>query len=161
MPTTEQAVDLPIPATAVESSARGGLYYSTVVAALGGLLFGFATAVISGTTGDLQAFFGLSEGMLGFIVVTALLGTMLGSVAVGRPADAWGRRRSSRHRPGLCFHAFAACMLLQTLFVGHGNYDTCDNKTPNCFFLLKAKCRVVATDLGIAISDSVFVNVNS
>ena len=72
---------------------KSGLYYSTVVAALGGLLFGFDTAVISGTTGDLQTFFGLSEGMLGFTVVTALLGTMFGSVAVGRPADLWGRRR--------------------------------------------------------------------
>ncbi len=69
------------------------LYTSTIVAALGGLLFGFDTAVISGTTEALQAYFGLSEAMLGFTVVTALIGTVLGSVAVSRPADIWGRKR--------------------------------------------------------------------
>jgi len=72
---------------------KTSLYRSTIVAALGGLLFGFDTAVISGTTADLQAYFNLSEGMLGFTVVTALLGTITGSLAVGRPADIWGRKR--------------------------------------------------------------------
>jgi len=69
------------------------LYTSTIVAALGGLLFGFDTAVISGTTTALQEYFGLSEAMLGFTVVTALIGTVLGSIAVSRPADIWGRKR--------------------------------------------------------------------
>jgi sugar porter (SP) family MFS transporter len=69
------------------------LYHSTIVAALGGLLFGFDTAVISGTTGDLQNYFKLTEAMLGFTVATALLGTMAGSLAVGRPTDLWGRKR--------------------------------------------------------------------
>lgn len=66
---------------------------STVVAALGGLLFGFDTAVISGTTGSLQKYFGLSEAMLGFTVVTALIGTVVGSLVVSRPSDIWGRNR--------------------------------------------------------------------
>jgi sugar porter (SP) family MFS transporter len=65
---------------------------STVIAALGGLLFGFDTAVISGTTTALQSYFGLSEAMLGFTVVTALIGTIFGSLAVSRPADRWGRK---------------------------------------------------------------------
>lgn len=69
------------------------LYTSTVVAALGGLLFGFDTAVISGATEALQQYFGLSEAMLGFTVVTALIGTVFGSIAVSRPADIWGRKR--------------------------------------------------------------------
>jgi sugar porter (SP) family MFS transporter len=66
---------------------------STIVAALGGLLFGFETAVISGATAALQEYFDLSEAMLGFTVVTALIGTVLGSIAVSRPADIWGRKR--------------------------------------------------------------------
>jgi sugar porter (SP) family MFS transporter len=66
---------------------------STVVAALGGLLFGFDTAVISGTTTALQKYFGLSEVMLGFTVATALIGTVLGSIIVSRPSDIWGRNR--------------------------------------------------------------------
>ncbi len=60
----------------------------TLVAALGGLLFGFDTAVISGTTDWLRKEFGLSEFTLGFTVASALIGTIVGSIAVG-PA---GRR---------------------------------------------------------------------
>jgi len=64
----------------------------TVVAALGGFLFGFDTAVISGTTQALQDYYSLNETWLGFTVATALIGTIVGSLAVGRPADRWGRR---------------------------------------------------------------------
>jgi MFS family permease len=66
---------------------------STVVAALGGLLFGFDTAVISGTTDALQSYFGLSEAMLGFTVASALIGTVAGSIIASRPSDIWGRNR--------------------------------------------------------------------
>jgi len=72
---------------------KNKVYTSTVVAALGGLLFGFDTAVISGTTTALQTYFSLSETLLGFTVVTALIGTIIGSMAVNRPADIWGRKR--------------------------------------------------------------------
>lgn len=66
---------------------------SAAVAALGGLLFGFDTAVISGTTEALTVKFGLSAAGLGLTVASALIGTIIGSIAVGRPTDAWGRRR--------------------------------------------------------------------
>jgi len=65
---------------------------AVVVAALGGLLFGFDTAVISGTTNWLKREFALTDFTLGFTVSSALLGTIIGSVAVGRPADRMGRR---------------------------------------------------------------------
>jgi len=64
----------------------------TLVAALGGLLFGFDTAVISGTTDALGAQFSLSSNLLGFTVAIALIGTIIGSIGAGRPADAIGRR---------------------------------------------------------------------
>ena len=51
---------------------------NSIVAALGGLLFGFDTAVISGTTETLQAIFNLSDGGLGFTVASALIGTIIG-----------------------------------------------------------------------------------
>ena len=57
---------------------------SAIVAALGSLLFGFDTAVISGTTEALRQVFGLSDNLLGFTVSSALLGTMVGSLSVGR-----------------------------------------------------------------------------
>lgn len=65
---------------------------SSMIAALGGLLFGFDTAVISGTTGDLRRVFSLGDGALGFTVACALIGTILGALAAGWPADRWGRR---------------------------------------------------------------------
>jgi MFS transporter, SP family, xylose:H+ symportor len=68
------------------------LIVGTVVAALGGLLFGFDTAVISGTTEALQRLYSLSSFALGFTVASALIGTIIGSLAVGRPADRFGRR---------------------------------------------------------------------
>jgi len=64
-----------------------------VIAALGGLLFGFDTAVISGTTQALESVFDLSGFWLGFTVASALIGTIVGSLVIGRPADALGRRR--------------------------------------------------------------------
>lgn len=71
---------------------RSYLFGSTLVAALGGLLFGFDTAVISGTTAALESVYELSSFGLGFTVASALIGTIVGSVAVGRPADRFGRR---------------------------------------------------------------------
>ncbi len=74
-------------------SHSGMLLISALVAALGSFLFGFDTAVISGTTGSLRAVFGLNDNLLGFTVSSALLGTMVGALLAGRPADWWGRRR--------------------------------------------------------------------
>jgi sugar porter (SP) family MFS transporter len=68
------------------------LLRSAVVAGLGGLLFGFDTAVISGTTEWLRREFILNDFMLGFTVASALIGTIIGSIAVGKPADSVGRR---------------------------------------------------------------------
>jgi sugar porter (SP) family MFS transporter len=70
----------------------GTLLRSALVAGLGGLLFGFDTAVISGTTGWLKTQFDLNDFTLGFTVASALIGTIIGSIAVGKPADTYGRR---------------------------------------------------------------------
>lgn len=67
--------------------ANTKVYTSTVIAALGGLLFGFDTAVISGTTDALQKHFGLSEAMLGFTVATALIGTTEAPFSVAELPD--------------------------------------------------------------------------
>ncbi len=68
------------------------LILSTVVAALGGLLFGFDTAVISGTTQWLKSVFELTPFQLGFTVASALIGTIIGALFIGKPADRYGRR---------------------------------------------------------------------
>ena len=73
-------------------TGAGLLLLSAVVAALGSLLFGFDTAVISGTTEALRQAFALNDNLLGFTVSSALIGTMVGALGAGRPADWWGRR---------------------------------------------------------------------
>ncbi len=80
--------------TRASSSHSGGgrLLLSAIVAALGSLLFGFDTAVISGTTEALRQAFALNDNLLGFTVSSALIGTMFGALSAGRPADWWGRR---------------------------------------------------------------------
>ncbi|HLJ45677.1 MAG TPA: sugar porter family MFS transporter [Bryobacteraceae bacterium] len=72
------------------------LVKSTIVAALGGLLFGFDTAVISGTTGALTKAYALSPNGLGLTVASALVGTILGAMLAGIPGDRYGRRDSLR-----------------------------------------------------------------
>ncbi|HEX8519581.1 MAG TPA: sugar porter family MFS transporter [Pseudonocardia sp.] len=72
---------------------NGLVLRSAVVAALGGLLFGFDTAVISGTTQQLKQVYELSDAGLGFTVSTALLGTILGALVAGKPVDAYGRKK--------------------------------------------------------------------
>ena len=68
------------------------VFRCSLVAALGGLLFGFDTAVISGTTESLQEIYNLSNSALGFTVASALIGTIIGAIGVGWPTDKIGRR---------------------------------------------------------------------
>ena len=72
------------------------LVRSTLVGALGGLLFGFDTAVISGTTHMLTAVYHLSTSQLGFTVSSALIGTVIGAMLAGIPGQRIGRRDSLR-----------------------------------------------------------------
>ena len=68
----------------------------TVVGALGGLLFGFDTAVISGTTQALTSVYHLSPAMLGVTVSSALVGTVIAALGAGIPGQRYGRRDSLR-----------------------------------------------------------------
>lgn len=72
------------------------LLKSTIVAALGGLLFGFDTAVIAGATADLARLFQLTPSSLGATVAAALWGTVIGAMTAGIPGDRFGSRESLR-----------------------------------------------------------------
>ena len=69
---------------------------STIVGALGGLLFGFDTAVISGAEAGLRHSFGLSEWWLGFAVSIALWGTVAGALTAGSLGQRYGSREMLR-----------------------------------------------------------------
>ena len=65
----------------------------TVVAALGGLLFGYDTAVIAGAIGFLQEKFDLSPAMVGWAASSAIWGCVLGAMVAGYASDRWGRKK--------------------------------------------------------------------
>ncbi len=74
----------------------GRLLYLLVIcliAALGGLLFGFDTAVISGTVGFFQAEFRLSAGATGWVASSALVGCFFGALFAGALSDRFGRKK--------------------------------------------------------------------
>jgi MFS transporter, SP family, arabinose:H+ symporter len=87
------------------------LLSSTVIAALGGLLFGFDTAVIAGTTETLEKLFALSPAWLGFTVSIALWGTVIGAMFAGIPGDKYGRRDSLKVMGVLFFVSAAGCAI--------------------------------------------------
>src|ERR1044072_4773904 len=64
----------------------------SVILALGGFLFGFDTAVISGVEKSIQQLFQLSPFWHGFTISSALIGTVVGALAAGSPADKYGRK---------------------------------------------------------------------
>lgn len=64
----------------------------SVIAALGGFLFGYDTAVISGTTEDVKAFYNLNDFQQGWYVGCAILGCIIGVLMAGKLSDAFGRK---------------------------------------------------------------------
>ncbi len=64
-----------------------------VVAALGGLLFGFDTAVIAGSLTYLKPFFHLGDAQMGLVVGAASIGCIPGALFAGRLADKFGRKK--------------------------------------------------------------------
>ncbi len=69
------------------------VYRITMVAAVGGLLFGYDTAVIAGAIGFLQANYQLSSAMMGWIASCAIIGCMVGAMFAGGLSDKVGRKK--------------------------------------------------------------------
>ena len=87
VPASQSASKVPLNRTVVESA---------MTASLGGLLFGFDTAVIAGVTGALTDKFLLTPTSLGFTVAIALWGTIVGAACGGYAGTRFGRRDSLR-----------------------------------------------------------------
>src|SRR5690625_3121308 len=68
------------------------LWKVTIVASLGGILFGFDTAVISGTFGMVENQFGLSKIQVGWFGSSALIGAIAGALTAGKLSDRYGRK---------------------------------------------------------------------
>ncbi|GAA4466506.1 sugar porter family MFS transporter [Nibrella saemangeumensis] len=75
-------------------SQQQRIFFWSITAALGGFLFGFDTAVISGVEQSLQTLWGLSVWQHGLTVSIALIGTVFGAMLGGIPAEALGRKKT-------------------------------------------------------------------
>ncbi|MGH9678020.1 MAG: MFS transporter, partial [Candidatus Acidiferrum sp.] len=75
---------------------NSNLAKATAVGALGGLLFGFDTAVIAGTTHQLSVVFQLTPSSLGLTVSIALWGTVIGAMTAGVIGQKYGSRETLR-----------------------------------------------------------------
>ncbi len=72
----------------------GYVVFLSVVAAIGGILFGYDTAVISGTTTKVAEQFGLSSLQVGWYVGSALIGSIIGVASAGVLSDRFGRKKA-------------------------------------------------------------------
>lgn len=71
---------------------KSRILFWSITSALAGFLFGFDTVVISGAEQKIQALWGLSPGMHGLALGSALYGTVLGALLGGWPTDKFGRK---------------------------------------------------------------------
>ena len=76
----------------MDKPSRYYLFLLTLTATLGGLLFGYDTAVISGTFGFVEVFFGLSKLEVGWFASSALVGAIMGAAIAGTLSDKYGRK---------------------------------------------------------------------
>lgn len=83
----------------------------SAAAALGGFLFGYDTAVVSGTIGSVSAQFGLDELQTGWYVGCALIGSISGVMFAGWLSDALGRKPVLLLSAVLFLWSSAGCML--------------------------------------------------
>jgi sugar porter (SP) family MFS transporter len=98
-------------ATAEPLKINSTLLCATIVAALGGLLFGFDTIVISGCQTQLKALFQLDSFQQGFMTASAIIGTVIGALFAARPGDLYGRRDSLKVAGALYIICAVGCAL--------------------------------------------------
>ncbi|MBR5013865.1 MAG: sugar porter family MFS transporter [Bacteroidales bacterium] len=75
-----------------QKNTLGYVIFMAVVAAIGGILFGYDTAVISGTTAIVKNQFALTDMMEGWYVGCALIGSICGVLVAGSLSDYLGRK---------------------------------------------------------------------
>jgi MFS transporter, SP family, arabinose:H+ symporter len=79
-------------ARTASTNMNGRIFFWSLTSALAGFLFGFDTVVISGAEKTIQTLWGLSPGLHGIAMASALYGTVVGSLMGGWPADRFGRK---------------------------------------------------------------------
>ncbi|WP_297099293.1 sugar porter family MFS transporter [uncultured Draconibacterium sp.] len=73
---------------------RQNVLLIAIIIALGGFLFGYDIAMMSGTTTQLESLYNLNSFWLGFTTAVAIIGTIVGTIIIGKPAEKFGRKKS-------------------------------------------------------------------
>ena len=139
--------------TKTETGSKSYLISIVMVAVLGGLLFGYDTAVISGAEKGLQAFFmeakdfTYTDGWHGFTSASALIGCIIGSALSGFLATNLGRKRSLIVAGLLFFVSALGSMEPEFLFFEHG--------TPNYSLLIMFNIYRVIGGIGVGLASAI------
>ena len=136
-----------------QSGSKAYLFSIVLVAVLGGLLFGYDTAVISGAEKGLQAFFmeakdfAYTDGWHGFTSASALIGCIIGSALSGFLATNLGRKRSLIIAGLLFFISALGSMRPEFLFFDYG--------TPTYSLLLMFNFYRVIGGVGVGLASAI------
>ena len=136
-----------------QQGSRSYLISIVMVAVLGGLLFGYDTAVISGAEKGLQAFFmGANDFVYtdfwhGFTSSSALIGCIIGSAISGLLASSWGRKRSLIFAGIMFFVSAWGSMCPETMVLAHGE--------PNLTLLIVFNIYRIIGGIGVGLASAV------
>jgi len=123
------------------------------ISTIGGFLFGYDTAIISGCNAFLQTHFQLTPSMLGWVVSSALLGTILGCIISGTITDRFGRKKA------LILAAFfltvsSIVSMLVPQFQGNPDHTIWLTSNPDLAFNVLVAARVIG-GIGVGITSVV------
>jgi len=136
-----------------QTGSKAYLISIVMVAVLGGLLFGYDTAVISGAEKGLQAFFlgakdfRYTDALHGFTCASALIGCIIGSGLSGYLASNWGRKRSLIFAGLMFFLSALGSMEPEFIFFDHG--------TPSYPLLITFNIYRVIGGIGVGLASAI------
>jgi len=88
------------------------MFWIAFVASLGGFLFGFDTVVISGAEKSIKEVYQLSGFMHGFTMASAIIGTLIGALFCGKPAERFGRLECLKFIAYMYFISAIGCAVI-------------------------------------------------
>ncbi len=123
------------------------------VSTIGGFLFGYDTAIISGCNSFLETQFDLTASMLGWVVSSALLGTILGCIISAKVTDRYGRKKTLI-LAALCLTISAFGSMLPPQFLGNLDFPYWITSSLDTSFISLVIVRIIG-GVGVGITSVV------